>query len=145
MAGTTTGRNAGQRAPLISAINVTPLVDVVLVLLIIMMVTSTYIVAHTLKVELPKTSSSDGAGDDPAVLTVTASGGLRYNGKPIAPALVQRTLSDEVRRRGELELVISADAKVEHGNVVKYIDIAKVAGVTRFAINVERTAAVERP
>ena len=62
MAGAVTGSG---RARTIAAINVTPLVDVVLVLLVILMVASTYIVAQTLKVHLPKARMSDGTADKP--------------------------------------------------------------------------------
>lgn len=137
MAGTTSSGRRG-RHEMISAINVTPLVDVVLVLLIIVMVTSTYIVAHTLKVELPKTKSSDGPGGDPAVLTLLHSGELRWNDAEITEARVEAAIRAEVEKRGAIELVISADEKVEHGRVVRFIDLAKLAGVTKFAINVER-------
>ena len=58
MAGTLGG--GGGRRGIITGINVTPLVDVVLVLLIILMVASTYIVAQSLKVQLPKSHSTDG-------------------------------------------------------------------------------------
>jgi len=54
----------GRRGPIVG-INVTPMVDVVLVLLVIMMVSAIYIVSQSLKVELPKTGSSDGAADTP--------------------------------------------------------------------------------
>lgn len=135
MAGTIQNKRGG----MITAINVTPLVDVVLVLLIIMMVTSTYIVAHTLKVELPKTKTSDGAGEAPLILTVTAAGKIEIDGVGLSSDDLGARLRKEIAQRGELELVLSADAKVSHGEVVKYIDIAKLAGVTRFAINVLRT------
>jgi biopolymer transport protein ExbD len=55
----TTSTGGGRRAP-ISGINITPLVDVMLVLLVIMMVSATYIVSQSMKVDLPKTSTSDG-------------------------------------------------------------------------------------
>jgi len=125
---------------MITAINVTPLVDVVLVLLIIMMVTSTYIVAHTLKVELPKATTSDGRAEEPVVLTVLPAGDVKLDGKAIAKDRVEGALRRLLKEREGMELVISADAKVEHGTVVSYIDIAKIAGVTKFAINVEKKA-----
>ena len=69
MAGTMQSGGRG-RAPIVG-INVTPMVDVVLVLLVIMMVSATYIVSQSLKVELPKSASSDESA--PSVATVTAA------------------------------------------------------------------------
>ncbi|MEO7035881.1 MAG: biopolymer transporter ExbD, partial [Polyangiaceae bacterium] len=80
MAGVTQGR-AGRGG--IVGINVTPMVDVVLVLLIIMMVSATYIVSQSLKVELPKTASSDETVAKTYVVTVTKEGNYFYNDKSI--------------------------------------------------------------
>ncbi len=64
----------GHRRGGIVGINVTPMVDVVLVLLVIMMVSAVYIVSQALKVELPKTASSDGAANSPLIVTITKTG-----------------------------------------------------------------------
>src|SRR5258706_318177 len=82
MAGTMQSGGKGRAAP-ITGINVTPMVDVVLVLLVIMMVSAIYIVSQSLKVELPKTASSDGAANTPLSVTVTKAGAYLFNQKPI--------------------------------------------------------------
>ena len=61
----------------------TPMVDVVLVLLVIMMVSAIYIVSQALKVELPKTASSDGVAQTPLVVTIQRDGNYLFNQKPI--------------------------------------------------------------
>ena len=76
----------GGRARTIAAINVTPLVDVVLVLLVILMVASTYIVAQTLKVQLPRAKSTDGTADKPTKVEILKDGKLRWNEVFILPA-----------------------------------------------------------
>ena len=81
MAGVTQGRAA--RGGIVG-INVTPMVDVVLVLLIIMMVSATYIVSQSLKVQLPKTASSDETVAKTYVVTVTKDGNYFYNDKAIS-------------------------------------------------------------
>jgi biopolymer transport protein ExbD len=126
------------RRPLIIGINVTPLVDVALVLLIIMMVSSTYIVSQTLKVELPKSKSSDGASTSPHILTLLRDGTIRLNGKVLEASAVDAALKDLVRSNPDPSLVISADRDSSHGQVVKLIDAAKLAGIRKFAINVEK-------
>lgn len=123
---------------IISGINITPLCDILLVLLIIFMVASTYIVAQTLKVELPKTASTDGAASTPLTLTLQRTGTIRWNGVEIDEPSLKKALASVVSTNKDAELIISADAKVEHGRVVHYIDLAKLAGITKFAINVEQ-------
>jgi len=126
----------GGRAKTIAAINVTPLVDVVLVLLIILMVSSTYIVAQTLKVQLPKARSTDGTADKPTKVELLKDGSLRFNDNKVTEAELTQKVKDAVAADPEMSLVVSADKEVQHGNVVHMLDIAKLAGVTKFAINV---------
>jgi biopolymer transport protein ExbD len=126
----------GGRARTIAAINVTPLVDVVLVLLIILMVSSTYIVAQTLKVQLPKARSTDGTADKPTKVELLKDGTLRFNDNKVTEAELTQKVKDAVAADPEMSLVVSADKDVQHGNVVHMLDIAKLAGVTKFAINV---------
>ena len=135
MAGTLGG--SGRRGGMISQINVTPLVDVCLVLLIILMVSSTYIVAQSLKVQLPKSHSTDGTADKPATVTLLKSGGMRWNDKDATEDEVQKGMRDAIAADPETSLVVSADKEVQHGRVVHILDLAKLAGVTKFAINVQ--------
>ncbi len=135
MAGTLVG--GGRKGGAISGINVTPLVDVVLVLLIILMVSSTYIVAQSLKVQLPKTHSTDGTAEKPATVTLLKNGGLRWNDHDSNEQEIQTELKKAIDADPDTNLVVSADKEVQHGRVVHILDIAKLAGVTKFAINVQ--------
>jgi biopolymer transport protein ExbD len=126
----------GNRARTISAINVTPLVDVALVLLIILMVSSTYIVAQTLKVQLPKARATDGTAEKPTKVEMLKDGSMRFNDEKVSEAVLTQKIKDAVTADAEMSLVVSADKEVQHGNVVHLLDIAKLAGVTKFAINV---------
>ena len=135
MAGGTSSSGGGP----IVGINVTPMVDVVLVLLVIMMVSATYIVQQSLKVELPKTATSDESASSPAAVTITRDGAFLYGGNPVGePELVTR-LRAAVQTNPEVSLVVTADEHAFHGSVVHVIDLAKVEGITKFAINVDRT------
>ena len=136
MAGTL-GRGKKGRKGIIAQINVTPLVDVVLVLLIILMVSSTYIVAQTMKVQLPKARNSDGIADKPATVMLLKDGTLRWNDQPASEDAVLARLREAVAADAEISIVVSADKEVQHGRVVHILDIAKTAGVTKFAINVQ--------
>jgi biopolymer transport protein ExbD len=136
MAGT---MQSGGRRGAIVGINVTPMVDVVLVLLVIMMVSATYIVSQSLKVELPKTASSDEAVTSVAAVTLTKDGQLFFNNEPITDAGLTDKLRAAKAGGAEVNLVVTADESVPHGKVVHVIDVAKVEGITKFAIQVERS------
>lgn len=122
----------------IVGINVTPMVDVVLVLLVIMMVSATYIVAQSLKVELPKSASSDEAVQMTFAVTIDKAGKFYFNQKPVTEDELSQKLREAKASGQDVNLVVSADAAAMHGNVVHVIDLAKREGITKFAINVER-------
>ena len=128
----------GSPGPIVG-INVTPMVDVVLVLLVIMMVSATYIVSQSLKVELPKTATSDESASSPAAVTITRDGALLFDGSPIGePQLVEK-LRAAVHDHPDVSLIVTADEHAFPGSVVHVIDLAKVEGISKFAINVDRT------
>jgi len=136
MAGTL-GAGRGNRGAIVG-INVTPLVDVVLVLLIIMMVSATYIVSRSLKVELPKTASSDDTVSKTYVVTITKDGKYYFNDQIITKEGLPAVLRGAKQENKDVNLVITADAQARHGSVVGVIDLAKALGITKFAINVEK-------
>lgn len=127
----------GSRAPIVG-INVTPLVDVTLVLLIIMMVSATYIVSQSLKVELPKSATSDESVARTHAVTITREGVLRWNDKDVTEEEYIRELKN-AKSQGDVTLVVSGDTGALHGNVVHAIDLAKLQGISKFAINVQTT------
>ena len=136
MAGTMASRG-GRRAPIVG-INVTPMVDVVLVLLVIMMVSAVYIVSQSLKVELPKTANSDEPAQSPLAVTITKEGKYFFEQKPIDERGLVGKLKQAKGEKKEPSLVVTADKEAYHGDVVHVIDLAKSEGITKFAINVER-------
>ena len=136
--GASVGSARGGRRTGITGINVTPMVDVMLVLLVIMMVAATYIVSRALKVELPKTASSDEAAQSPLTVTVTKDNLIYLNGDLVPNEQVLISRFHHAREAaGEPALVVSADAEALHGHVVHVIDLAKQQGITKFAINVQ--------
>jgi biopolymer transport protein ExbD len=136
MAATTGGR--GQSRGMIVGINVTPMVDVMLVLLVIMMVSATYIVSQSLKVDLPKASNSDSAAPSLAAVTITRDGAFRFNQEEVTPAQLVARLHAAHAANAEVSLIVTADRDAKHGAVVSVIDLAKTEGISHFAINVER-------
>ena len=127
----------GRRRGGIVGINVTPMVDVMLVLLVIMMVAATYIVSRALKVELPKSAASDEQSQSPLTVTLTKDNHIFVNGDPIATDedLVARFQKARAAP-GEPSLVVSADSDALHGRVVHVIGLGKREGIVKFAINV---------
>ena len=122
---------------MITDINVTPLVDIVLVLLIIFMVTATYIVNPSIKVDLPKAASGTEQTRTSLGLLLAKDGALYLNGEKATEADVTRFIAAELPKNADLQAIIAADKAVPHGTVVGVIDLVKRAGVRKFAINVE--------
>jgi biopolymer transport protein ExbD len=129
----------GGRRGAIVGINVTPMVDVVLVLLVIMMVSAIYIVSQSLKVELPKTASSDQSASSPLVVTINKEGAYLFNSKPITEGAMRAQFRKAKAGDKDASLVLTADREALHGDVVHVIDLAKVEGITKFAIMVDRS------
>ena len=127
-----------RRGPIVG-INVTPMVDVVLVLLVIMMVTATYIVAQSFNVELPKTASSDDSNPAPRGVTIEKGDKLSWNDAPLDEAALKLKLHEIGVADANADVVIRADRAVTHGTVMHVIDLAKLAGITKFSLDVERT------
>src|SRR5450755_1772469 len=91
----------------IVGINVTPMVDVVLVVLVIMMVSATYIVSQSLKVELPKAASSDESVASIAAVTVAKGGALYYNQEPVDERGLVAKLKQAAAQNPEINLIVS--------------------------------------
>jgi biopolymer transport protein TolR len=122
----------------ITGINVTPLVDITLVLLIIFMVTASYIVKETIEVELPRAAHGGETVQKTFAVLVTRDGKTFLNGVPVDDgglvAEVQRA-----RSAGEdVQAIVGADKNATHGAVTHLLDVLKGAGVTKFAIQIER-------
>ena len=125
------------RQPIVG-INITPMVDVVLVLLVIMMVSANYVVRQSLKVELPGSASSDGPASSPLVVAIGPAGELSWNGKPVTEANLQAELQQAARRNPEGSLVVSGDKAASHGAIVHVMDLARRAGLRKFAVGIEK-------
>ena len=126
-----------RRNRLITDINITPLVDILLVLLVVLMVVSTYIVSQAMNVELPRTAAPDIANADPLTLTLYRDGEVRIDGRTVPEVSVPDELVNAFRSRPDVALVISAEETVPHGRVVQFVDLARRSGGTRFAIKTE--------
>jgi biopolymer transport protein ExbD len=137
MAGGAGFGNDEEPGRMIVEINVTPLVDITLVLLIIFMVTASLIVSPAIKVDLPKAASGSEQTKTTLGLTIMKDGALYLNGERSSDAAVVQFITSELPKSPDLQAIIAADKAVPHGDVVHVIDLVKRSGVHRFAINVD--------
>jgi len=121
----------------INEINITPFVDVMLVLLIIFLVASAYIVKETIEVELPKAAKTTESVETTLSIILDRYGSLYLNGKPSNEAMVADACKAAAAVNPNAQAIIAADNEVKHGNVVKLIDLVRTNGLSRFAINVK--------
>jgi biopolymer transport protein ExbD len=122
----------------ISAINVTPFVDVVLVLLVIFMVTAPLLMQESIGIHLPKAATSDRKLNSKMGVAVTRQGQILLNGVLASPETLSAHVRDALAKDPETQALISADGDARHADVVRAIDLIKSAGMTRFAIQIEK-------
>ena len=129
---------------MISGINVTPLVDVVLVLLVVLMVTASYLASHAIPVDLPKGATGE-ATTSILGISVTRDGALFLDGNRVDDdafrAQVRRLRSAD----NDVRAVIAADGGSAHRDVVHVIDLLRREHVTRFALNVDPEVVPHEP
>lgn len=122
----------------ISEINVVPLVDIVLVVLIIFMVTAPMFIKPTINVNLPKAASGDNTAPSQLNISITADGKIALNGNPADENSIRAKAVEQVASNPEVQAIIAADKMVPHGQVVGIIDLVKSAGVKKFAISIDK-------
>jgi biopolymer transport protein ExbD len=121
----------------IVGINVTPLVDITLVLLVIFMVTAKLIVSQAIPMELPKVATPSPLQ---TVLTVSVdpAGAASVNGKAVDDAALRAIAKSELTKDKELRTVIAASRSATHGAVLHVIDELRSVGVTKIAFAGEK-------
>lgn len=125
----------------IADINVTPLVDVVLVLLIVLMVTATAIASESLPLDLPQGTTGQ-ASEAVLEVSLDETGQLFIEGAPVDAAGLEQAIA-AAAQAPEPRARISADRAVPHGSVVQLMDTLRAGGITRFAIGVDPLDLVE--
>lgn len=123
---------------LLTEINVTPLVDVVLVLLILMMVTATTLATKTIPVDLPKAKSAEGvdAKERPLVVAVDESGAMFLDRAPADDAAIRTRarIATSNGRQPTSSAVLAADGRARHESVVHALEILRSEHVAKIAI-----------
>lgn len=123
----------------ISDINVTPFVDVVLVLLVIFMVTAPTLMKDSFGINLPKATSADETAKPSTLgVAVTRAGQILLNGNPVTEEALQAEVKRVLGVDPQAQAIISADQDARHADVVRAIDQVKTAGIIKFALQIER-------
>jgi biopolymer transport protein ExbD len=134
--------SATRKRGIIAEINVTPLVDIMLVLLIIFMLTANLIAKQAIEVELPRASQSTSLNPTTLAITLTREGALYLNGKPTTAPELRAAVAAAVAHDPKTQAIISGDRSVSHGRVVWVLDVVKSLGVASFAIQIDPSAMV---
>jgi len=124
-----------EEGPLVG-INITPLVDVVLVLLIVLMVTANFLAAQSIPLDLPRGASGEEVSTTLAI-SVDKEGALYIDGQPSNDEGLHRAARAALGKDANSRAVIAADGRNTHARVVKVMDILREEKIVRFAIQVE--------
>lgn len=122
----------------ITQINVVPLVDIMLVLLIIFLLTASFISTPSVPVRLPKSYTSDPSLPRSFSVVLNSQDEVYFQGKKIAKEALTGQLREASAANPELRVVLSADESVTHGKVIEILDLVRQAGVTQVALGVEK-------
>jgi biopolymer transport protein ExbD len=122
----------------ISDINITPFVDVVLVLLVIFMVTAPMMVKETMNIKLPKGKSTERSSSKTIAVAISRSGQILLNGELIEMTLLYDKALAIKQQNPDVQVLITADKEAVHGDVIKVLDQVKQAGLKNFAFQVEK-------
>ena len=137
------GDDSGSEADLFADINITPLTDIFLVLLIIFMVTSSVMATDGaragVRVNLPKGATREIAANAKDVtVAITTDGKMVVDGKEVSADSLRKIFDDARARDAETQVVVQADEATHHGRVVAVMELAKAAGLRRLAIATRR-------
>ena len=122
----------------IGNINITPLVDILLVLLVIFMVTANFLKKESININLPKVAAADPNVAQSVQITLTKDGQLLMEGLNTTEEKMISELANEVKYRPNMRVTLSADEKLPYGSIAKAIGLIRKSGVSRIALSVKR-------
>ena len=130
--------NDDDDAEIVAEINMTPLIDVMLVLLIVFMVSSTAALESGMDIELPKTTLTNEKSEaEILVISLSKDGNVAIQGKKVLPADITRSIASELKILKTDSVILEGDTGANLGRAVELMDMAKVAGAKNFSIAAE--------
>ena len=124
-------------------INVTSLIDVMFLLLIFFIVSTTFVERPAIRIDLPSAAHASPTHAGNLVVSVAEDGSLFFNGEPVDRPGLAAELKEIAARDAQSLLVIEADKAVPHGIVIQVMDSARGAGLTRIVLPLRRDAGAE--
>ncbi|TKB58682.1 ExbD/TolR family protein [Ferrimonas aestuarii] len=118
-------------------INMTPMLDVVFILLIFFIVSTSFVRLHNIDIDRPKASSSEATPGTPLILTIDASGRLYWQQQELDIYYLPATLKQVAVTTSHAQLLIVADSRTPTGVTIKALDIAKQAGISNSSVATE--------
>ena len=120
------------------SINITPMVDIILVLLVIFMVTANFIKKESVNINIPKVAAADPNTGRSVMVAVTKDGKVMVEGHPVDETGLMSRLSGESKLRPNMRVNLSADGGISYDALAKIMGIIKHSGVNRIALSVKR-------
>jgi len=127
----------------IPGIDATPMADIVFLLLIFFMLSSTFIIQPGLKIKLPSAVTSEVELTKNIVLNITEEGYIFLDDTPTNILELPSSLNAALSKQEEKVVIIKADESVRHGFIVKIMDVAKLSGAERLVIATEPTTEIK--
>lgn len=130
--------NDDDDSEIVAEINMTPLIDVMLVLLIVFMVSSTAALESGMDIELPKTALTNEKKDaEILVISLGKDGKVAVQGKAVVQEEITRRIASELKTLKTESVILEGDTSANLGRAVELMDMAKVAGAKNFSIAAE--------
>jgi biopolymer transport protein ExbD len=124
----------------IHGINITPLVDIFLVLLILVMISSSLIRPQAIEVQVPKAANGGSVAPDASAVVIMADGSILLDGIGSEPSVLVARLHEKVAKDSSHSVLLSADAKLPYERVVEVLDLVKSSGARKYALRVKKAA-----
>lgn len=123
---------------MISDINITPMVDIMLVLLIIFMVTANFLQKDSININLPKVAAADSNTKESTQVAMGKDGSFYLDGKSVTEDYLISSLTKEAKYRPNLRVTFAADESISYGSISRIMGLMRKGGVTKIALSVNK-------
>ena len=123
---------------IITDINITPMVDIMLVLLIIFMVTANFLKKDSININLPKVAAADSNVRESTQVAMSKDGKFYLDGRVVTESYLVQSLTKEAKYRPNLRVTLSADESISYGSVSRLMGRMRKGGVTKIALSVNK-------